>query len=225
MTPEQTARAFFAACSRKDWDEAGKFMPHLNDHIKQYLGGLTIVSVGESFAADKYPGGMAPKGYSGRFVPYEIQLPSQEFNVRVANSNSANRCVLTGFYDHKGQLQQDFKWSGQPETLTNNEAYAALSPQAAVQAYFTAQANFDWTEMRKFTSQFDVETTQKQVAMAQKAGLDIHSLMPVFQVGEATWRPEQSAWFVKCRISQTKKWNLAVRNDNPAHRWQVDGGI
>jgi hypothetical protein len=225
MTPEQTARAFFEACSHKDWDEAGKYMPYLNERLKQYLGGLTIVSVGESFTADKYPGGLATKGFPGRFVPYEIQLPPQEINVRVANSNPAKRCVLTGLYDGQLKLDQDFKWSGQPEILTNNEVYAALSPQAAVQAYFDAQAKLDWTEMRKFTSQFDVESTQKQVAMAQKAGMDIHALMPVFHVGEATWNPEQSAWFVKCQIFQTKKWQLAIRNDNPAHRWQVDGGI
>jgi hypothetical protein len=32
---------------------------------------------------------------------------------------------------------------------------------------------------------------------------------------------------VKCRTisTQAKKWNIAVRKDNPAGRWQVDGGI
>jgi len=47
--------------------------------------------------------------------------------------------------------------------------------------------------------------------------------MPVVEVGEATWSPEHSAWFVKCRMSQTKQWQLAVRKDNPANRWQEDG--
>jgi hypothetical protein len=45
------------------------------------------------------------------------------------------------------------------------------------------------------------------------------------EAGEATWSPEQSAWFVKCRMLQTKKWNMAIRKDNPAGRWQVDGGF
>lgn len=225
MTAEQTARAFFEACSRKDWDEAGKFMPYLNEHLKEYLGGLKIVSVGESFTAENYPGGMAPKGYPGRFVPYEIQLPPQEFNVRVANTNAAKRCVIMGVYDSKLRLQQDLKWSTEPEVLTNNDAYAKLSPTETVQAYYDAQSKLDWVEMRKFTSESDVEETKKQVEMAEKQGMDVHKMMPVLEVGEATWSPEQSAWFVKCRMSQTKKWNLAIRKDNPADRWQVDGGL
>jgi hypothetical protein len=79
--------------------------------------------------------------------------------------------------------------------------------------------------MRKFTSEFDLETTKQQMAAAEKAGLDVRKDMPVFEVGEATWSPEQSAWFVKCRVQATKKFNLAVRKDNPGGRWQVDGGI
>ena len=225
LTPEQTAQAFFEACSQKNWDEAAKFMPYLNDRLKEYLGGLKLVSVGQSFGPDEYPGGMAPKGYPGRYVPYEIQIAPQQFNVRVANTNAAKRCVLTGFYDSNMNLQQDFKWDGDPEILTNNDAYAAMSPHAVVQAYFNAQSKFDWTEMRKFTSAYDVEQTKKQAAEAEQLGLDMHKLMPAFVVGEAIWAPGQSAWFVKCQVSQTKKFYLAVRNDNAGHRWQVDGGI
>ena len=145
--------------------------------------------------------------------------------MRVSNDNPAKRCVLTGIYDSKLKLEQDFKWSGQPEVLTNNDAYARLSPKEAVQAYFDAQSKLDWVEMRKFTSESDIADTKKQMETAEKAGVDVHKLMPVVVVGEAIWSPEQSAWFVKCRMSQNKKWNLAVRKDNPAGRWQVDGGI
>jgi outer membrane lipoprotein-sorting protein len=216
MTAEQAARAFFEACARKDWDEVGKFMSPVAPQMKEYLGGLEIVSLAESFTS---------KAYGGRFVPYEIKLPPQEFNVRVSNTNSAKRCVVMGVYDSKLRLQQDLKWTAAPEVLTNNDAYARLSPTEAVQAYFDAQSKLDWVEMRKFTSESDVEETQKQVEMARKAGMDVHKQMPVVEVGEATWSPEQSAWFVKCRMSQIKKWNLAVRKDNSAGRWQVDGGI
>jgi len=216
MTAEQAARAFLETCSREDWDEAGKFTSLINERVKQAYGGLEIVSLGESFTS---------KAYSGRFVPYEIKLRPQEFNVRVSNANPAKRCVLTGFYDSKLRLQQDFKWSSEPEILTNNDAYARLTPTEAVQAYFHAQSKLDWVEMRKFTSESDVEQTKRQVEAAEKQGMDVHKLMPVMEAGEATWSAEQSAWFVKCRASQTKKWNMAVRKDNPAGRWQVDGGI
>ena len=216
MTAQQAARAFFEACGREDWNEAGKFMSPITDGLKKYLAGLEIVSLGEPFTSKDYP---------GRFVPYEIKLRAQEFNVRVTNTNSAKRCVVTGMYDSKLRLQQDFKWSTEPEILTNNNAYVRLSPAEAVQAYFDAQSKLNWVEMRKFTSESDVEETKRQVEMVEKQGLDAHKQMPVLEAGEATWSPEQSAWFVKCRMSQTKKWNLAIRKDNPAGRWQVDGGI
>ncbi|HXP60920.1 MAG TPA: hypothetical protein VN829_10540, partial [Dongiaceae bacterium] len=127
--------------------------------------------------------------------------------------------------DSKLRLQQDLKWSGEPEVLPNNEAYARLSPVEAVQAYFDAQAKFDWVEMRKFTSQYDVEETKGQAASAEKMGLDVRKAMPVLKALEAVWSPEQSAFFVKCQMTGVKKMNLAVRNDNPAGRWQVDGGF
>jgi hypothetical protein len=140
--------------------------------------------------------------------------------------NPAKRGVVTGLYDSRLQLQQDIKWSSEPEVLTNNDAYARLSPKEAVQAYFDAQSRFDWAEMRKFTSESDVKETQQQVEMEEKQGVDAHKMMAVFEVGEAVWSPEQSVWFVKCRVSQTKKFNMTIRKDNPAAgRWQVDGGL
>ena len=65
MTAEQAARAFFEACGREDWDEAGKFMSPVNERLKQYLGGLQIVSLGDAFTS---------KSYGGKFVPYKIKL-------------------------------------------------------------------------------------------------------------------------------------------------------
>jgi hypothetical protein len=54
-------------------------------------------------------------------------------------------------------------------------------------------------------------------------GLEIISIGEPFQ--SATYR----GWFVpyeiKLRSGQVKKHNLALRNDNRAHRFQLDGGI
>jgi outer membrane lipoprotein-sorting protein len=216
MTAEQAARAFLEACAREDWNEAGKFMSPITDRMKEGLGGLEIVSLGESFTS---------KAYGGRFVPYEIKLPSQEFNVRVSNTNSAKRYVITGIYSTNLQLIQDLKWTNAPEVLPNNDAYAKLSPAQVVTACMNAWIKFDWDEMRKFDPAYDVEDNIAQVKEAEKNGMDVHIIFPVVQVGEAFWSPEQSAWFVKCRAVQTKKWNMAIRKDNPAGRWQVDGGM
>ena len=221
MTPRQAAETFFKACAEKQWDEVLKFCPMSGtderfERMKEYLGGLEIVSLGEPYQTGEYP---------GWYVPYEIKFPRQEFNVRVSNTNLAKRCVVTGVYDSKLRLLQEIKWSIEPEILTNNDVYARLSPTQAVQAYFDAQSKLDWVEMLKFTSESDVADTKNEVEMAGKRGMDVHKLMPVIEVGEATWSPEQSAWFVKYHMSQTRKWNLVIRKDNPAGRWQFDGGL
>lgn len=64
-SPEQTARAFFEACSREDWNAAGQLNPNMTDSAKEFLGGLTIVNVGQSFTS---------ADYAGMYVPYEIKL-------------------------------------------------------------------------------------------------------------------------------------------------------
>ena len=217
MTAEQAARAFFEACASNDWVEAGKFMSPINENLKQYLAGLEIVSLGESFTSKTYP---------GSFVPYEIRLGTQEFNLRVSNNNAARRYVITGVYNTNLKLQQQIKWTNEPEILTNNDVYAMMSPAEVVKAYVEAQSRLDWDEMRKYDSEADVDDTKSQVAMAKENGTDVHKVIPAIEVGEASWSAEQSAWFVKCRVlAPVKKWNLAVRKDNPAGRWQVDGGI
>jgi hypothetical protein len=99
ITAEQATRTFLEACSRKDWDEAGKFMSYLDERMKAYLGGLKIVNVGESFTAEKYPGGLAPKDYPGRFVPYEIELIDgsvKKWNLAVRKDNQAGRWQVDG---------------------------------------------------------------------------------------------------------------------------------
>ena len=216
MTAEQAARAFFEACHREDWNEVGKFISPVNEQLKEYLGGLEIVSLGESFTNTTYP---------GCFVPYEIRLRPQVFYVRVSNDNPAKRYVATGVYDSKMQLLQELKWTNAPAILPDNGAYSKLSPTEAVRDYFAAQSRLDWDEMRKFAPEYDVERDQAQIEAMRKQGLDVYKLLPIRKVGDAFWSAEQSAWYVKYTEADVWKYNLAVRKDNPAGRWQVDGGI
>jgi hypothetical protein len=216
ITAEEAARAFLEACGRQDWDEAEKFMSPINAQLKQYLGGVQIISLGQSYTSTTYP---------GRFVPYEIKLPPQQFLVRVANTNQAGRYVLTGICDTNMQVQQDLKWTNPPAILPSNDVYAKMSPAEVVKACFDAWTRFDWDEVRKFDPDYDVDSDQAKVAAAQKQGVDVTKIQPQIEVGDAFWSAEQSAWFVKCTAHETKKWNLAIRKDNPAGRWQVDGGI
>ena len=220
MTAEQAARAFLDACSREDWDEAGKFVSPVTAQLKYYLSGVKIISLGESYTSKVYP---------GRFVPYIIKpkLPPEEINVRVSNANAAKRYVVMGIYDSKFQLEGDLvlKWTNAPAILTDNEAYSRMSPVEVVKACFEAFTNTDWAELKKFCPDGDIDDIRRQFDEEQKAGMDVHKMIPDFEIGEAFWSAEQSAWFVKCRVSQVSAGRMAVRKDNPAGRWQVDGGI
>lgn len=215
MTAEQAARAFLEACTRQDWVEAEKFMSPLNDDMKRSLATLEIIKLGTAFKS---------KAYVGAFVPYEIKF-TEDFYVRVSNSNLAHRYVITGICGMKQNLVQDLKWTEEPTVLPNNAAYANLSPAEVVRAYINAQERFDWNEMKKFDPASDVDDDKAKVELARKKGEDVKNVFPKIEVGEAIWSNEQSSWLVKCHATFIKKWNMALRKDNPAHRWQVDGGF
>ncbi len=218
MTAEQATRAFLEACGREDWNEVGKFISSITAQLKQYSGGLEVISVGKSYGS---------KVYAGRFVPYTIKLPPEEINMRLSNENPAKRYVLMGIYDSKLQPtgDDDLKWTNTPAILPDNDVYARMSPVEVVKACFGALTNMDWPELKKFSPDDYVEKIKRQLEEEQKAGMDMHKLMPGVEIGEAFWSPEQSAWFVKCQVSQIRGGSMAVRKDNPAGRWQVDGGF
>ena len=90
MTAEEAAHAFFEACAKGDWTEAEKFISPVNQRLKDYLGGLEIVSLGKPFTSQAYP---------GQFVPYEIKLKDgtvKKHNLAVRKDNPAGRWQVDG---------------------------------------------------------------------------------------------------------------------------------
>jgi outer membrane lipoprotein-sorting protein/truncated hemoglobin YjbI len=223
MTPKQAAEAFFKACADRNWDEVLKFWSasRVDERLKEYLGGLEIISIREPFKSGLYP---------GWFVPYEIKLSltASEFYMRLSNANSAKRFVITGICDSKLQPVREMKWTNEPNVLANNDTYAKMSPEDVVKAFNAAFSKEDWDEMRKFLPDFWVDGLKHDIEIWKKQS-EFKEGQPFCEVvGEAFWSAEHSAYFVKCRQSgevQVKKMNLAIRNDNPAKRWIVDGGI
>jgi hypothetical protein len=139
----------------------------------------------------------------------------------VANTNAAGRYVVMGQYDRNLQLQEEFVWTAPPAVLADTDPDAKLPPADVVKAYFQAINHADWSELAKFTTEADLAQTRRQIEEAQKAG----EPFPEFAAGEAVWSAEHSSYFVKCHMKITKKFRMAIRNDNPARHWQVDGGI
>jgi hypothetical protein len=109
-------------------------------------------------------------------------------------------------------------WSRDPERLPDNEKYEKLTPAEAARAFFNACAAKDWDEAAKFWP-LPLEEEVKQ----DLGGLKIISLGKPFQA-----KP-YGGWFVPYEIrlpsGRVQKHNLALRNDNPAKRYVVDGGL
>jgi len=92
MEPKEVAQAFFQACADEDWDSFLKFWPasQVDERLKEYLGGLEIISIGEPFKSAGYPGWL---------IPYEIKLKSgyiKKHNMAIRNDNPAQRYIFDG---------------------------------------------------------------------------------------------------------------------------------
>jgi hypothetical protein len=117
------------------------------------------------------------------------------------------------------ELPADVIWYGQPKELADNEKYEQMGPKEAAQAFFEACADENWDEVLKFWPASAVDQRLKDYL----GGIEIVSIGEPFKSGN------YGGWFVpyeiKFKSGATKKMNLAVRNDNPAQRYVVDGGI
>jgi hypothetical protein len=202
LTPDQAARAFFEACAKSDWDEAQKFFWPCDDRIKAYLGGLQIVHLGTPFQS---------KGYSGWFIPYEIKL-TMKAKFQVRNDNPAKRYVVFSPED-----KLDAKRLAGLKPLPDQEKYAKMSPKEVVEALFAAYAKNDVAGVYKFVEGSESFENVKQEMKAPPIA-DYH-------VGQPTQGKEAGCWEVPVEIKVLKKHNLAMRSDNPAKRYVVDGGI
>jgi hypothetical protein len=117
------------------------------------------------------------------------------------------------------ELPENMVWHKEPEILPDNEKYGQMEPKEVAQAFFQACADEDWDEFLKFWMASEAEQRIKDYL----GGLEIIS------IGEPFKSSQYSGWFIpyeiKLRSGDIKKYNLAIRNDNPAHRYNVDGGI
>jgi hypothetical protein len=107
-------------------------------------------------------------------------------------------------------------WAVPPDQMSATRALPQ-SPKEAAAMFFDGLSRQDWdTLLTVFSSNAPPQWA------THYAGLQVMSLGEPFQV------PIYPGWFVPYQFTlngHTKKWQLAVRNDNPAHRWVFDGGF
>ncbi len=116
-------------------------------------------------------------------------------------------------------IPSDAIWFTEPQELPDNQKYQKMTPKETATAFLQACADEDWDEFLKFWMMSDVDANIK----AYLGGIEIISVGEPFKSGL------YPGWFVPYEIKmpdgQIKKHNLAIRNDNPARRYIVDGGI
>jgi outer membrane lipoprotein-sorting protein len=115
------------------------------------------------------------------------------------------------------ELPKDVIWAEQPKDV--GDKYRQLTPKQMAEAFFKACSEENWDEFLKFKPMSAVDDNLKSYL----GGLQVISLGEPFKSGL------YPGWFVpyeiKLKNGVVKKMNLAVRNDNPAKRWVVDGGF
>jgi hypothetical protein len=116
---------------------------------------------------------------------------------------------------------EDMIWKREPEILPDNKRYETMTPIKAAETFFNACAEENWEEVLKFWTSSRVDERLK----AYLGGLEIISIGEPFQSDGYS----RKGWFVpyeiRLRSGEVKKFNLALRKDNSANRYVVDGGI
>jgi hypothetical protein len=115
------------------------------------------------------------------------------------------------------ELPKDVILAEQPKDI--GDKYRQLTPKQMAEAFFKACSEENWDEFLKFWPMSAVDDNLKSYL----GGLQVISLGEPFKSGL------YPGWFVpyeiKFKNGDTKKMNLAVRNDNPAKRYVFDGGL
>lgn len=121
------------------------------------------------------------------------------------------------------ELPKEVQWFHETAKLPDNEKYERLTPTEAAKAFFEACGKQDWAEANKFWEGGPMDDRVKQGL----GGLTLIHLAEPFQ--SKTYASPGKGWFVpyeiKFKDGTVKKFNLAVRKDNLANRYVVDGGI
>jgi len=116
---------------------------------------------------------------------------------------------------------EDMIWTREPEILPDNERYEKMTPKEAAEAFFRACTEEDWDEVLKFWTASRIDDGMKTYL----GGIRIISLGEPFQSEGYC----SLGWFVPYEIvfksGEVRKSNLAIRKDNPANRFLVDGGL
>jgi outer membrane lipoprotein-sorting protein len=114
-------------------------------------------------------------------------------------------------------VPDDASWDVPPEQMAVSGVLPSTAREAAA-AFLDGLANRDWTRVESVYRAGTVPDGLRREAEG----------MQVVYIGEPFQSGIYPGWFVPYEVrlgGHVKHWNLAVRNDNPQHRWIQDGGF
>ena len=117
------------------------------------------------------------------------------------------------------KLPDNVQYWKEPQPLSDNEKYEKLTPAEAAQAFFEACVKEDWDEAQKFWFMAVMAKKDRE----RLGGLQIVKLGEPFQ--SKGWHGWYIPYEIKLKDGTVKKGDLAMRNDTPANRYIVDGGM
>lgn len=111
------------------------------------------------------------------------------------------------------------------QTLTNNSSktFKNISSKRAAELFFEGMANSDWKLVEEACHFFKNPSEKVIKTKEYFSGLTVISLGEPFKSG--LYPGEFVPYEIKLKSGETKKHNLAVRNDNPEKVWVIDGGF
>jgi hypothetical protein len=116
------------------------------------------------------------------------------------------------------QLPSDVNWA--VDSAAMKPASVTLSgPMETAEYFFDALAHEDWNAVLEVYPGSRVNDNVKHLY----GGLQVVSIGKAFKSG--LYAGYYVPYEIRLRDGSTRKWNLAVRNDNPSGRWMFDGGI
>jgi hypothetical protein len=117
------------------------------------------------------------------------------------------------------EVPEDAIWHGLPDALPQTAVEKNLTPKEVATRIFEALAASDWDALKVYWPATDVHPKIKEIF----GGCEI------IEIGEPFKSGLYPGWKVPYEIrlasGGTKKFNLAIRNDNPEGKWQWDGGL
>lgn len=102
---EQTARTFFEACAKEDWEAANEVAatyfdePKSEAHYKGRFGGVEIIELGKAVKEAFDEGESKGKFYPGYFVPYKVKTKDgeiREHRIAVRNDPPSKKWRVDG---------------------------------------------------------------------------------------------------------------------------------